>query len=134
MNSMRSELTPFLDGDERLRSFPAKHKKKLLALWYLAGKVEAGRQYTEAELNELLNAWTLFHDPATLRRELYNKRLLERTPDGGRAVSGACRVYRALCLKNFYPVNTGFMSGRRSTRPGCCGQHSDGQKNGAAAK
>lgn len=84
MNSMRSELTPFLDGDERLRSFPAKHKKKLLALWYLAGKVEAGRQYTEAELNELLNAWTLFHDPATLRRELYNKRLLERTPDGGR--------------------------------------------------
>ena len=79
MNSMRSELTPFLDGDERLRSFPAKHKKKLLALWYLAGKVEAGRQYTEAELNELLNAWTLFHDPATLRRELYNKRLLERT-------------------------------------------------------
>ena len=71
MNSMRSELTPFLDGDERLRSFPA-------------GKVEAGRQYTEAELNELLNAWTLFHDPATLRRELYNKRLLERTPDGGR--------------------------------------------------
>ena len=84
MNSMRSELTPFLDGDERLRSFPAKHKKKLLALWYLAGKVEAGRQYTEAELNELLNAWTLFHDPATLRRDLYNKRLLERTPDGGR--------------------------------------------------
>lgn len=84
MNSMRSELTPFLDGDERLRSFPAKHKKKLLALWYLAGKVEAGRQYTEAELNELLNAWTLFHDPATLRRELFNKRLLERTPDGDR--------------------------------------------------
>ncbi|MEE0365464.1 MAG: DUF2087 domain-containing protein [Oscillospiraceae bacterium] len=84
MNSIRSELTPFWDGDARLRSFPAKHKKKLLALWYLAGKVEAGRQYTEAELNELLNAWTLFHDPATLRRELYNKRLLERTPDGGR--------------------------------------------------
>ena len=84
MNSMRSELTPFLDEDARLRSFPAKHKKKLLALWYLAGKVEAGRQYTEAELNELLDAWTLFHDPATLRRELYNKRLLERTPDGGR--------------------------------------------------
>lgn len=67
MNSIRSELTPFWDGDARLRSFPAKHKKKLLALWYLAGKVEAGRQYTEAELNELLNAWTLFHDPATLR-------------------------------------------------------------------
>ena len=82
MNSMQSELTPFFDEDGRLISLPAKHKKKLLALWYLAGKVEAGRQYTEAELNELLDAWTLFHDPATLRRELYNKRLLDRTPDG----------------------------------------------------
>ena len=84
MNGMRSELTPFLDAVGRLLALPAKHRKKLLALWYLAGKVEAGRQYTEAELNELLDTWTLFHDPATLRRELYNKRLLERTPDGGR--------------------------------------------------
>ena len=32
MDSIRSELSPFLDGDARLRSFPAKHKKKLLAL------------------------------------------------------------------------------------------------------
>ena len=84
MNGMLSELTPFLDSDARLLSFPARHKKKLLALWYLAGKVEAGRQYTEAELNELLDAWMLFHDPATLRRELYNKRLLDRTADGSR--------------------------------------------------
>ena len=84
MNGMRSELTPFLDADGRLLALPAKHRKKLLALWYLAGKVEAGRQYTEAELNELLDTWTLFHDPATLRRELYNKRLLNRTADGSR--------------------------------------------------
>ena len=54
----------------------------LLALWYLAGKLEAGRQYREAELNGLLDEWTLFRDPATLRRELYNKRLLSRTTDG----------------------------------------------------
>ena len=81
-HSAVSELTPFFDEDARLRSLPAKHKKKLLALWYLAGKIEAGWQYTEAELNDLLDDWTLFHDPATLRRELYNKRLLDRTPDG----------------------------------------------------
>ncbi len=82
MNDMLSELTPFLDRDARLLALPAKHKKKLLALWYLAGKLEAGRQYREAELNGLLDEWTLFHDPATLRRELYNKRLLNRTADG----------------------------------------------------
>lgn len=82
MHDMLSELTLFLDRDARLLALPAKHKKKLLALWYLAGKLEAGRQYREAELNGLLDEWTLFRDPATLRRELYNKRLLNRTADG----------------------------------------------------
>lgn len=81
MNDALSALPPFFDPDGRLLSLPAKHKKKLLALWYLAGKLEAGRQYAEAELNALLDAWTCFHDPATLRRELYNKRLLNRTAE-----------------------------------------------------
>lgn len=79
-----SELMPFLDADGRLISLPAKYKKKLLALWYLSGKFEAGRQYTEAEINDRLDEWTLFHDPATLRRELYNKQLLNRTMDCSR--------------------------------------------------
>jgi len=77
--SFLSDLAPFLDRKGRLISFPAKYKKKLIALWYLAEKIEAGRQYTESEINALLDEWTLFHDPATLRRELYNKRLLNRT-------------------------------------------------------
>lgn len=75
------ELTSFLDESGRLSAFPAKHKKKLLALWYLVGKSEGGRQYSEPEINDLLDEWTLFHDPATLKRELYNKRLVDRTAD-----------------------------------------------------
>lgn len=86
MEYFLSELTPFLDENGRLISFPAKYKKKLIALWYLAGKIETNRQYTEPEINTLFNEWTLFRDPATLRRELYNKRLLNRTTD--------CRIYR----------------------------------------
>lgn len=81
INDALSALPPFFDPDGRLLSLPAKHKKKLLALWYLAGKLEAGRQYAEAELNALLDAWTCFHDPAAPRRELYNKRLLNRTAE-----------------------------------------------------
>lgn len=81
-----SDLAPFLDVDGRLISLPAKNKKKLMALWYLAGKIEENRQYTEPEINTLLNEWTVFRDPATLRRELYNKQLLNRTTD--------CRSYR----------------------------------------
>lgn len=79
-----TELAPFMTPEGQLTALPAKHKKKLAALWYLAGRLEAGRQYTEPEINDLLDAWTLFHDPATLRRELYNKRLLDRSADCSR--------------------------------------------------
>ena len=81
MSEILRDLLPFLDKNGRLISLPVKHKKKLLALWYLAGKIEAGREYSEPEINDLLDEWTLFHDPATLRRELYNKRLLDHTTD-----------------------------------------------------
>ena len=79
-----SDLKLFLDREGRLTALPAKHKKKLAALWYLAGKIEAGRQYSEPEINALLDEWALFHDHATFRRELYNKRLLNRTKDCSR--------------------------------------------------
>ena len=49
------ELAPFLDADGRLTALPAKHKKKLMALWYLVGKIAAGRRYTEPEINDLLD-------------------------------------------------------------------------------
>ena len=78
---MNYELLPFLDEEGRLTALPAKHKKKLAAIWYLAEKIESGRKYTESQINDLLDEWTLFHDPATLRRELYNKMLLNRTAD-----------------------------------------------------
>lgn len=84
MEKELSELLPFLDGSGRLTALPAKHKKKLAALWYLSGRIDAGREYSEPEINGLLDEWTLFHDPATLRRELYNKRLLDRSADCSR--------------------------------------------------
>lgn len=76
-----SMIAPFLDGQGRLTALPAKNKKKLVAIWYLAQKVQVGRVYTEPEINDMLDKWTTFHDPATLRRELYNKHLLDRTAD-----------------------------------------------------
>ena len=78
------ELRPFLNDRGQLTALPAKHRKKLLAIYYLAGRFAPGRSYTEAEVNDLLDDWTAFHDPATLRRELFNHFLLNRTPDGSR--------------------------------------------------
>lgn len=73
------ELKPFLNEKGQLTALPVKRKKKLLALYYLSQKMETGRQYTEGEINDLLNNWTTFRDPATLRRALYDTCLLERT-------------------------------------------------------
>lgn len=76
------ELRTFMNESGQLTALPAKYKKKLIAYYYLASKLEMGKRYTEADINDILNSWTLFNDPAALRRELYNKHLLDRTEDG----------------------------------------------------
>lgn len=40
------DLKPFLDENLRLTAIPAKNKKKLSTLYYLAGKIEPYRDYT----------------------------------------------------------------------------------------
>ena len=49
-----------------------------MLLSYLASKFEHGREYAEREVNQLLNQWHTYQDPATLRRDLYDARLLDR--------------------------------------------------------
>lgn len=80
------ELKGFLDKDSKLKSWPSrKHREKqLLALEFLAAKFEMGREYSEKEINEILNQNHTFGDPAMLRRELFMKKLLDRTLDGSR--------------------------------------------------
>ena len=75
-------LRNFLDANGKLTAFPAKRKMKVYCLFYLAGKFEAGREYTEREVNELLLSWHTFADPATLRRELFDYGFLDRSRDG----------------------------------------------------
>ena len=85
MDRIISELRPFFNEKGQLTALPGKYKKKLIAYHYLASKIELGKRYTEAEINEILNSWTTFRDPATLRRELFDRHLLNRTKD--------CRSY-----------------------------------------
>ena len=58
-------LKNFLDKDLRLKAFPARRKMKIYALLYLVQKFEPGREYSEKEVNTLLNDWHTFSDPAT---------------------------------------------------------------------
>lgn len=78
------ELRPFLNEKGQLTALPAKRRKALLAIFYLAETLDAGREYTEAEINDTLDEWMTFRDHATLRRELFELKLIGRTPDGSR--------------------------------------------------
>lgn len=77
-----SEIQNFLDQEGRLKQFPARRKMKLEALAYIAQKLDSNREYTEKQFNEALCEWHTFNDPATLRRELYNNRFVNRSNDG----------------------------------------------------
>ena len=78
------EIRGFLDYERKLHTYPAKFKKQLFALCYLASKLEHGRQYTESEINDILNQWHTFGDWAALRRDLCDRHFLGREPDGSR--------------------------------------------------
>lgn len=75
-------LRNFLNTDGKLVSFPAKRKMKLYSLLYLVQKIPADTDLSEREINDILLDWHTFADPATLRRELYDYRFLDRSRDG----------------------------------------------------
>lgn len=78
----QNELRHFLSEDGKLMSWPSKPKKQMLALQFLAEKLEWDRLYTEQEIYELLTKFHTFEDAALLRRELYMKHFLDRKTDG----------------------------------------------------
>ena len=77
-----SELQNHLDNEGRLVAWPSKREVQQLALDYLATKFESGQIYSEMEVNALLNSWHTFGDPALLRREMYERGLLNRHKNG----------------------------------------------------
>jgi predicted transcriptional regulator len=72
----RKVLADFTLPDGRLKEIPAQRKKLDVVLRRLAEEFEAGRRYSEKEVNEKLSH---FHeDTATLRRELVGGGLMQR--------------------------------------------------------
>ena len=78
------ELRPFLDESGRLRQWPTRLKVQRMAAALLAREFDARREYTEAQINELLLEHHTFGDWALLRRFLVDNRFLERETDGSR--------------------------------------------------
>jgi hypothetical protein len=76
----RKALMQF-DEAHRLVRWPNKFSVQQMAMWALWTHFAARRSYTEKEVNAVLNAHHLFGDPATLRRELVEMKLLGRLDD-----------------------------------------------------
>lgn len=78
-------LADYLDDEGRVTRWPTRRNKaagQTLILEYLATKFEAGRTYTEKEVNAILNQFHTFEDWALLRRELFENGYLNREKDG----------------------------------------------------
>lgn len=82
INEVKDRLKNFLDEEEKLKQYPANKSLKKVSLIYLASKFEDGKKYTEMEVNEVLKKWHTFKDHSTLRRDLYDRRFLDRERDG----------------------------------------------------
>lgn len=76
------------DEAGRLVRWPSKTSHQVLALWGLWSRLPSGRVMTEQQISELLRELHLFGDHALLRRELFDRRMVWRTPD--------CRAYERI--------------------------------------
>jgi hypothetical protein len=80
-----AKLENYLDDQGRLKEWPSRRNKGQFQQWaleYLASKFEKGIYYSEKEVNALLNQFHTFGDPALLRRELFERQLVDRVKDG----------------------------------------------------
>jgi hypothetical protein len=69
------DLRPFV-ADGRIVTMPAKRARRLLLLDCVAQEFEPGRQYREAEVDEILKG--VYDDHASLRRYLIDEGMLAR--------------------------------------------------------
>jgi hypothetical protein len=69
-------LRSYLSADGTLKSIPTQHKKLMVILNHLVRDFEVGKQYTEAQVNQMLRRY--HEDTAALRRYMVDNQLLAR--------------------------------------------------------
>lgn len=77
-------LAGYMDDSGKFERLPGKKQKKKLdeMLRILSSQFVLNKNYSESEVNEILNNQHSFNDPATLRRLLFGTNILDRTKDG----------------------------------------------------
>ncbi len=84
LQEMTEALKGYIDAQGKFDRYPGKRQKikQNYMLQLLASHFTPGRVYTEMEVNQILNAYHSFNDPASLRRFMCGSGLLTRTLDG----------------------------------------------------
>lgn len=77
----RKVLASFLDEEGRIKAFPAQDKKFVVLLRHVLKSLEAGRRYSEVEINECFKQFN--EDTATIRRGMIEFGLMQREGGGG---------------------------------------------------
>lgn len=81
-DELLAQIKGFLDDQGRIKVWPSKQAKKGLILAYMAQKFELGKNYTEKEVNAMIDHWHTFGDYFLLRRGMVDAKLLGREKDG----------------------------------------------------
>lgn len=84
MSPKNTDISMFLDEEGKIKHIPVPNRTKIPLLNYLAGKFETGRDYSEKEVNRIIDSWHTFNDYFILRRLLIDNNLMNRTPNGAK--------------------------------------------------
>ena len=71
-----------LSEDGKVRRWPKKNHEKQFVLEYLQSKFARETRIPEKQVNAIIQEWHLFEDHALLRREMFERGLMNRTRDG----------------------------------------------------
>lgn len=70
------------DAGHKVAKWPKKTINKHQVLQYLFTKFELGKNYSEREVNQILEEWHTFKDSTMLRRALVDQGFMSRRHDG----------------------------------------------------
>lgn len=93
-------LKNHMDKSRRIKTYPSKRKLKTAVLFYLAEGFDEDREYTQKELDIIIDEICLFDDTSLIRRELVDYGFLKRTTDG--SVYTLSRIQPALSDFEFF--------------------------------
>ena len=75
-------MKQFIDEFDMIVSWPKKPVDKKKVISWLSEKFKSNREYSEKEINQIIEKHHSFNDTPLLRRELVSNKLLSRKDDG----------------------------------------------------